>query len=704
MKFLSLLILLSSMPGMILLAVVAHAYENQIKESVPAIVVGTELDYPPYSFLDKEGNPDGFNFDITRAIVKVMDMNCDIQIKPWGDVRKALETGKIDVISGMYYSEERDKLVDFSPPYTTIHHAIFARRDSPKIKSKEDLRGRELIVMRGDIMHDYVLEKDLSKRPVLAETQSEALRILASGKHDYALLAKLPGLYWVNKLDLSNITIVDPLLRPSEYCYAVQEGNTELLNRFIEGLAIIKQTGQHEVIYKKWLGILEPRGISPGTVIMYIALITVPLILLLVAAVFWSRTLKKQVTQRTEDLRKNEEKYRLLIENQTDLVVKVDLEGKFQFVSPSYYKMFGKTDEELIDKKFMPLVHEDDRESTAKAMEALYHPPYTAYIEQRAMTKAGWKWLSWMDTAVLDESKNVESIIGVGRDITERKQAEEALQKAHDELEGRVEERTAELKRSNEELKQEMEVRKQVEEQLIRSERFAATGQLAATIAHEINSPLQAINFSLSSLKEECIQEGRNHDNVDLLIDAFGNIRNTVKHLLDLNRPGKERKQITNLNDIVEKTVTLLQSHLKKNKVRVNMKLSSEVPMLNASPQQLNYIFLNLINNSVEAMTEKAKPSNGWNNSTSGMEINITSNLNNENIILQVFDTGPGISPKDMDHIFDPFYTSKKQMGIGVGLSVCNSIVEDHGGTIKANNSPEGGAVFTITLPMDHSA
>ncbi|MCP3901659.1 MAG: PAS domain S-box protein [Desulfobacteraceae bacterium] len=126
-------------------------------------------------------------------------------------------------------------------------------------------------------------------------------------------------------------------------------------------------------------------------------------------------------------LQKSEKKYRLLVENQTDLVVKVDTAGKFQFVSPSYCEMFGKTEEELIGKKFMPLVHKDDREHTAKEMETLYKPPYKAYMEQRAMTKEGWKWLSWMDTAVLDDNKKVVSIVGAGRDITERKRTEIAL-------------------------------------------------------------------------------------------------------------------------------------------------------------------------------------------------------------------------------------------------------------------------------------
>jgi diguanylate cyclase (GGDEF)-like protein/PAS domain S-box-containing protein len=132
--------------------------------------------------------------------------------------------------------------------------------------------------------------------------------------------------------------------------------------------------------------------------------------------------------QAEEALKQSEAQYRLLVENQTDLVVKVDNHNNFLYVSPSYCKVFGKTEAELIGKSFMPLVHEDDVEATQNEMKKLYQPPYVCQLEQRALTKDGWRWLGWSDTAELNNNNEVVSIIGVGRDITKRKQAELELQ------------------------------------------------------------------------------------------------------------------------------------------------------------------------------------------------------------------------------------------------------------------------------------
>lgn len=143
----------------------------------------------------------------------------------------------------------------------------------------------------------------------------------------------------------------------------------------------------------------------------------------------------KDITKReiaTQKLKKSEENYRFLVDNATDMIAKTDKEGRLEFVSPSYCKTFGKTEEELLGKHFMPMVHEEDRESTAKARQKVFKYPYTARFEQRALTKSGWRWIAWVDTAILDSEENFVGGIGVGRDVTERVLAEQALRESEE--------------------------------------------------------------------------------------------------------------------------------------------------------------------------------------------------------------------------------------------------------------------------------
>jgi PAS domain S-box-containing protein len=149
----------------------------------------------------------------------------------------------------------------------------------------------------------------------------------------------------------------------------------------------------------------------------------------------WREDLEAQVQARTVELAASEARYRTLVENQTDLIVQMDREGRFLFVSPSYCALVGKSEQELLGQPFMPLsVHPEDRERFTRAMETRYSPPYTCYREQREWAKDGWRWLAWADKAVLDPDGNVTAFVGVGRDITERKQAEEALRESEEKL------------------------------------------------------------------------------------------------------------------------------------------------------------------------------------------------------------------------------------------------------------------------------
>lgn len=143
---------------------------------------------------------------------------------------------------------------------------------------------------------------------------------------------------------------------------------------------------------------------------------------------------QEQLIFANKKLAESEQRYKLLVENQSDLVVKVDTNNKFLFVSPSYCKIFGKSEQELLGNTFIPLVHEDDIDNTLSAMESLYTPPYQIYVEQRALTMNGWRWLAWSDNAVLNNNGEVVAIIGVGRDITEQKNAEEKIKEQQRQL------------------------------------------------------------------------------------------------------------------------------------------------------------------------------------------------------------------------------------------------------------------------------
>ncbi|UCG15032.1 MAG: PAS domain S-box protein, partial [Deltaproteobacteria bacterium] len=127
--------------------------------------------------------------------------------------------------------------------------------------------------------------------------------------------------------------------------------------------------------------------------------------------------LKLEIEERKrtdEALRTSEEKYRLLVENQTDLVIKLDAEGRFQYVSPSFCDMFDKTEQDLLGDEFLLLVSQHDRKAIAKTMEALYRPPYTCYVEQRVFTRGEWRWVAWGHKALLGADNNAMAIVGVG--------------------------------------------------------------------------------------------------------------------------------------------------------------------------------------------------------------------------------------------------------------------------------------------------
>ncbi len=266
------------------------------------IVVGGNRDYPPYEFLDKDGNAVGYNVDLMKAIADVMGLKVRFQLGDWAEVRESLDRGKVDVLQGMSYSEGRSKVVDFSTPHTVVNHSVFARKGTPPVLSLQDLEGKSVAFHDRGFIHNYFSEIALEVVPTLTNTPADALRAVASGKSDYAVVASLPASYLIKEMGLTNLAPVAKSVVSVKYCFAVRKGDTELLSRINEGLAILRHTGRYQVIYDHWLGALEDPGIPWKKVLKYGSLPASLFLAILAATLLWSRTLKRQVALRTAAL------------------------------------------------------------------------------------------------------------------------------------------------------------------------------------------------------------------------------------------------------------------------------------------------------------------------------------------------------------------------------------------------------------------
>jgi len=287
---------------MLLLLLLSTATSAASPEQDQTVLIGGDYNYPPYEFLNDKGLPSGYNVELTLAIAEVMGMTVEFQFSDWAGVRKALQNGQLDALQGMVNSPERRRAFDFSPPHAIVHQSIFARRGEPRATSLEQLRDKEVVVQKNGIMHDYLLQNDVGAKLITVETHADALRQLAAGKHDYALVANLPGLYLGQELGLSNIVPVGKPFQAQQYGYAVLKGNDALLAQFSEGLAILINTGRQQQIYNKWLGPLQEQGLPWKQYGKTAAILSALLLLILGGTVIWNRMLRRQVDKRTAEL------------------------------------------------------------------------------------------------------------------------------------------------------------------------------------------------------------------------------------------------------------------------------------------------------------------------------------------------------------------------------------------------------------------
>ena len=225
------------------------------------------------------------------------------------------------------------------------------------------------------------------------------------------------------------------------------------------------------------------------------------------------------------------------------------------------------------------------------------------------------------------------------------------------------------------------------QEQLLQSEKMSAVGQLIAGVAHELNNPITAILGYAQLLESEGLNE-RANDFVTKLFKQAQRTHRVVQNLLSFARQRKPHKQEVDIQKVLDETLALRDYDMRVNNVKVQCDIDSKIPAVTGDPHQLEQVFLNIINNSVDAMLE-----------CSGESIlKVRCYTLEDNVHVEIQDSGRGI--KEPKRIFEPFYTTKS-VGKGTGsvLSICYGIVKEHGGDISARNSSEGGAIIEVRLP-----
>lgn len=224
--------------------------------------------------------------------------------------------------------------------------------------------------------------------------------------------------------------------------------------------------------------------------------------------------------------------------------------------------------------------------------------------------------------------------------------------------------------------------------QVQQSERMAATGRLAASIAHEINNPAQVIVSNIAFVESAFPDDFSEKDSMLRIKISVNRIRSTVQQLLDIHRSKIAVEEKVNVNNIIESTLLLLENQLKINKVIVKKELCSDITFIYGFSQDLHQVFMNLILNAMDAME-------------GGGILEIRTNVKNNKLYVYVKDYGCGITKENIEHIFEPFFTTKSSMlGTGLGLSTTKGIVESFGGATTVKSQVGKGSTFKITFPL----
>jgi PAS domain S-box-containing protein len=524
-----------------------------------------------------------------------------------------------------------------------------------------DLRGKEIIVQEDGIMHDFLRQRGVTQHIVTVKDASDIVKLLASGKHDAALMDKMQGLYFIHKQKASNIEALGIELLPKRYSFAVAEGNEELRAKLNEGLNILKTTGKYNEIYEKWFGVYESKTMWE-TKIKYFLFSLIVVDLLFLGILVWTWSLRKQVKIRTAELEKSEERYRLLVENASEGVI-VIINERLAFINPRAAQITGYSEEELDAKKLFEIIHPEDQNivfdfytNTLKREDVVLQYPF------RIITKKGEaRWV--LGNSVKIEWEKKTGVLNIFTDITESKK---------------------------------------LKQQFLQAQKMEAIGQLAGGVAHDFNNILTAIMGYGNLLKMNIGKKESFIRYVDNILTSAERAANLTRSLLTFSRKQIVDPRPTKVNEVIVSVEKLL-SKLISEDIEFSVKLSSKNLVVMADSNQIIQVLMNLATNARDAMPRGGRLTI----STDIIEIDdafIKQHAYGPKglyALISFEDTGMGMDEKTMEKIFEPFFTTKDVgRGTGLGLATVYGIVKQQNGHINVQSALNVGTTFSIYLPI----
>ena len=365
-----------------------------------------------------------------------------------------------------------------------------------------------------------------------------------------------------------------------------------------------------------------------------------------------------------EKLREERDKAQQYLSVARVMIVALNSEGDITLINKRGCEVLGYKEEEIIGKNWFDLcIPEKIREEVIKTFRKLIagELDVTEYYENPILTRKGEeRIIAWKNTIVRNKAGDIVGTLSSGEDITDRKR---------------------------------------VEAELIRSEKLASVGQLAAGVAHEVNNPLAGILIYIKLLLKRYKQKKLQTEETEKQLEKIGReterCSRIIKNLLDFSRQTEVKLRPVNINKVIEATFSIIGHQISLENVKAEMELSTSLPSILVDFDQIQQALMNIMLNAAQAMPN-------------GGELKITTSLAKrvkigrsirDAIRIDISDTGVGIPQENLDKLFTPFFTTKeKGKGVGLGLSVVHGIIERHHGKIEIKSNPGAGTTFSIYL------